>query len=121
LVWHLAAVVAVARLAFFTPLPAGIGALESALPWVTATLGRGSTFGISLCLIILSRDLLFSLACLVLTMKYLTCRRKASIINNKPDNHCADDLLKNSSMAARPTTNRRQAGNLNKHGMHGPC
>ncbi len=79
--WNLTAVVAVARLAFFTPLPAGIGVLESALPWVTDALGLGSAFGISLCLIIRSRDLLFSLAGLGLALQYLTCRRKASIIN----------------------------------------
>ena len=78
---HLTAVVTVARLAFFTPLPAGIGVLESALPWVTATLGLGDTLGLSLCLIIRCRDLLFSLAGLGLTMKYLTCQGKASIIN----------------------------------------
>ncbi len=81
--WHLTAVVAVARLAFFTPLPAGIGALESALPWATASLGLGSALGLSLCLIIRSRDLLFSLAGFGLTMKYLTCQRKASIINKQ--------------------------------------
>ena len=78
---HLTAVVTVVRLAFFTPLPAGIGVLESALPWVTATLGLGDTLGLSLCLIIRCRDLLFSLAGLGLTMKYLTCQGKASIIN----------------------------------------
>lgn len=78
--WNLAAVVAVARLAFFTPLPAGIGVLESALPWLTDTLGLGSAFGLSLCLVIRIRDLLFSLAGLGLTMQYLTCRRKAVII-----------------------------------------
>jgi len=77
---HLTAVVVVARLAFYTPLPAGIGALESALPWLTATLGSGSSLGFGLCLIIRFRDLLFSLAGLALTMKYLTCRGKAGII-----------------------------------------
>ena len=92
--WHLTAVVAVARLAFFTPLPAGIGVLESALPWVTDTLGLGSALGISLCLIIRSRDLLFSLAGVGLTMKYLTCRGKVSIINDKSGRQGADDLLK---------------------------
>jgi len=79
--WNLIAVVTVARLSFFTPLPAGIGVLESALPWMTDTLGLGSAFGLSLCLIIRSRDILFSLAGLGLTLQYLTCRRKASIIN----------------------------------------
>lgn len=79
--WHLTAVVVVARLAFFTPLPAGIGVLESALPWVTAALGLGSTLGLSLCLIIRFRDLFFTLVGIGLAMKYLTCRRKAVIIN----------------------------------------
>jgi uncharacterized protein (TIRG00374 family) len=81
--WQLTAVVAVARLAFFTPLPAGIGVLESALPWVTAALGLGSALGLGLCLMVRFRDLLFSLAGLGLAMQYLTCRRKASIINEK--------------------------------------
>jgi uncharacterized protein (TIRG00374 family) len=79
---HLTAVVVVARLAFYTPLPAGIGVMESALPWVTATLGLGSALGLGICLIIRFRDLLFCLAGLSLTMKYLTCRRKAGIIND---------------------------------------
>lgn len=81
--WHLVAVVVVARLAFYTPLPAGIGALESALPWLTATLGLGSSLGFGLCLIIRFRDLLFSLAGLALTMKYLTCSGKTVIIPDK--------------------------------------
>lgn len=80
---HLTAVVLVARLAFLTPLPAGIGVLESALPWLTATLGLGGALGLSLCLIIRFRDVLFSLAGLSLTMKYLTCPMKTDIINNR--------------------------------------
>ncbi len=83
--WHLTAVVVVARLAFYTPLPAGIGALESALPWLTATLGSGSSLGFGLCLIIRFRDLLFSLAGLALTMKYLTCPDKAGIIRDRTE------------------------------------
>ena len=78
--YHLAAVVVVARLAFLTPLPAGIGALESALPWVTDTLGLGSALGLSICLIIRFRDIFFNLAGLALTMKYLTCPGKASTV-----------------------------------------
>jgi uncharacterized protein (TIRG00374 family) len=81
--WHLTAVVVVARLAFFTPLPAGIGVLESALPWVTAALGLGSSLGLSLCLIIRFRDLLFTLVGIGLATKYLTCRKKAVIIGAK--------------------------------------
>ena len=80
---QLMAVVITARLAFFTPLPAGLGVLESALPWLTEALGQGSALGLSLCLIIRFRDLLFSLAGLGLTMKYLTCPDKAlSIFKN---------------------------------------
>lgn len=78
---QLTAVVMVARLAFFTPLPAGIGVLETTLPWITAALGLGSDLGLSLCLIIRFRDLLFSFAGLGLTLNYLTCQRKAVIIN----------------------------------------
>jgi uncharacterized protein (TIRG00374 family) len=91
---HLTAVVVTARLAFYTPLPAGIGVLESALPWVTATLGLGSALGLSFCLIIRFRDLLFSLAGLGLTMKCLTCRRKAGIINHESGKFDIDDLMK---------------------------
>ncbi|MEJ2056845.1 MAG: lysylphosphatidylglycerol synthase transmembrane domain-containing protein, partial [Desulfofustis sp.] len=39
---ELAGLTAIARLAFFTPLPAGLGALELGLPWVTASFGLGS-------------------------------------------------------------------------------
>ena len=77
------AVVVVARLAFFTPLPAGIGVLETALPWMTATLGLGASLGLSLCLIIRARDLLLSFAGLGFTVKYLTYQRKVGIINGK--------------------------------------
>lgn len=74
--WQLTAVVAAARLAFFTPLPAGIGVLESALPWVTAAIGQGSALGVGLCVIIRLRDLLFSLAGLALAMRYLVSIQK---------------------------------------------
>ncbi|MBT8359748.1 MAG: flippase-like domain-containing protein [Deltaproteobacteria bacterium] len=80
--WQMTAVVVVARLAFFTPFPAGIGVLESALPWLTASLGLGSGLGLGLLIIIRLRDLLFSLAGLGLTTKYLTCQRKVSIIDD---------------------------------------
>ncbi len=79
---QLTAVVLTARLAFLTPLPAGIGVLETALPWLTATLGQGEALGLSLCLLIRFRDLLFSLAGLALTLNYLTCRGKTGIIGN---------------------------------------
>jgi len=73
-------VVMAARLAFLTPLPAGLGVLESTLPWVTAALDLGSVLGLSLCLLIRVRDILFSLAGLGLTMKYLTCPGRASTL-----------------------------------------
>ncbi len=82
--WQMTALVAVARLAFFTPLPAGIGVLESALPWVTASLDLGSSLGVSLVLIIRLRDILFSLFGLGLTMKYLTFKRKVSTVDDIP-------------------------------------
>ncbi len=77
---QLLSAVMAARLAFLTPLPAGLGALEAALPWVTAALGLGSVLGFSLCLLIRVRDILFSLAGLGLTMKYLTCPGRASTV-----------------------------------------
>lgn len=73
-------IVIAARLAFLTPLPAGLGVLESALPWVTAALGLGSVLGLSLCLLIRVRDMLFSLGGLGLTLKYLTCPGRASTV-----------------------------------------
>jgi glycosyltransferase 2 family protein len=80
---QLLSVVIAARLAFLTPLPAGLGVLESVLPWVTAALGLGSVLGLSLCLLIRVRDILFSLAGLGLTMKYLTCPGWASTVAKK--------------------------------------
>jgi glycosyltransferase 2 family protein len=77
---QLLTLVITARLAFLTPLPAGLGVLESALPWVTAALGLGSVLGFSLCLLIRARDIFFSLAGLGLTMKYLTCPARASTV-----------------------------------------
>lgn len=77
---QLLSVVIATRLAFLTPLPAGLGVLESALPWVTAALGLGSVLGFSLCLLIRVRDILFSLGGLGLTMKYLTCPGGASTV-----------------------------------------
>jgi len=76
----LLAVVITARLAFFTPLPAGLGVLETALPWVTAALGLGSVLGLSLCLLIRGRDIIFTPAGLGLAMKYLTGPAKASTV-----------------------------------------
>ncbi len=78
---QLTAVVVVARLSFFTPLPAGIGVLETALPWVTAAIGPGSSLGVSLCVIIRMRDLLFSLVGLGLAVRYWAGRQKAVSAN----------------------------------------
>ena len=74
--FQLVAVVAVARLAFFTPVPAGIGILETALPWVTAALGLGVDVGLSICLIIRFRDILLMFIGLGLTLNYLTYKDK---------------------------------------------
>ncbi len=74
---QLTAIVVVARMAFFTPLPAGIGVLEAALPWMTAMLGLGSALGMGLCLIIRLRDVVVNLAGLGLTWKYLTHQKNS--------------------------------------------
>ena len=78
---QLCVVVVVTRLAFYTPLPAAIGVLELALPHVTMVLGLGASFGLSLCLIIRFRDLVFTLAGLGFTIKYLTCLEKINIVS----------------------------------------
>lgn len=75
---QLCAVVMVARLAFYSPLPAGIGVLELALPHVTMILGLGGSLGLGLCLIIRFRDLVFSLAGVGITLKYLSVSYKAT-------------------------------------------
>jgi uncharacterized protein (TIRG00374 family) len=77
---QLTAVVMASRLAFLTPLPAGLGVLEATLPWLTAVLGLGGSLGLSLCMLIRLRDILFSVAGLGLAMKYLTCPGKASTV-----------------------------------------
>lgn len=77
------AIVLVARLAFFTPLPAGIGVLETALPYISQVLGLGPALGIGLCLIIRFRDIIFCLIGVFQTMKYLTCGPKTIIVNDK--------------------------------------
>jgi hypothetical protein len=79
---ELAGLTAIARLAFFTPLPAGLGVLEFGLPWVTASFGLGSELGLSICLIIRLRDLAISVLGSGLLMKYLTCSKKLSTVNN---------------------------------------
>ena len=80
---QLAAVVVAMRLAFLTPLPAGVGALEIALGWVTTTLGLGPALGIGVCLVVRARDLLFGLAGMVLSVKYLADIRKSSMLDEK--------------------------------------
>ncbi len=73
---QLAAVVVAMRLAFLTPLPGGVGALEVALGWVTTILGLGPALGIGICLVVRARDLLFGLIGLLLAMKYLAATPK---------------------------------------------
>jgi len=99
---QLVGVVAVARLAFYTPLPAGIGVLESTLPWTTAALGLGSGLGLSLCLIIRLRDLVFCFAGLGLTLKYLTCQRKTVIISHASDKNTMVQACHSTANMHRP-------------------
>ena len=79
---ELAGLTAIARLAFFTPLPAGLGVLEFGLPWVTTSFGLGGELGFSICLIIRIRDLFISLIGGGFLMKYLTCSKNPSIVND---------------------------------------
>jgi uncharacterized protein (TIRG00374 family) len=51
-----------ARLAFLTPLPGGLGALEASQVLALQTLGAEPTYGISISLLIRLRDILFGLA-----------------------------------------------------------
>jgi len=80
--WQLVGITIVARLAFFSPMPAGIGVLELALPWATASFGLGGALGVSLCLIIRLRDVIFSLFGSGLLLNYLTCHKKVPIIKD---------------------------------------
>ena len=80
--WQITALVVAARLAFFTPLPAGIGVLETALPWATAALGLGSSLGVGIVLLIRLRDIVFSIFGLGMTMKYLTFKKKISTVED---------------------------------------
>lgn len=52
------ATLAVVRLAFLTPLPGGLGALEVSLAWLGESMGWGAAMGISLGVLIRTRDLL---------------------------------------------------------------
>jgi len=51
-----------ARLAFLTPLPGGLGALEASQVLAMQTLGLDSSYGISISLLIRLRDIFFGLA-----------------------------------------------------------
>jgi uncharacterized membrane protein YbhN (UPF0104 family) len=50
-----------ARLAFLTPLPSGLGALEASQVLAMQALGLEPTFGISISLLIRLRDILFGM------------------------------------------------------------
>jgi len=50
-----------ARLAFLTPLPAGLGALEASQVFALETLGLDPAYGVSISLLIRLRDILFGL------------------------------------------------------------
>ena len=53
------AVITIARFAFLTPLPAGLGVLEASQMLVLSSMGYNSAVGLSLALLIRARDLLF--------------------------------------------------------------
>ena len=60
-----------ARLAFLTPLPGGIGALEAGQIWVMQMIGISSSIGISAAIYIRIRDSLFGLAGLFLASRLI--------------------------------------------------
>jgi len=64
-----------ARLAFLTPLPGGLGALEASQILAFQTLGLSPTYGISIALLIRLRDLLFGLAGILIVVSLLGWRR----------------------------------------------
>ena len=64
-----------ARLAFLTPLPAGLGALEAGQVWVMMFLGLSSSIGISTALYIRIRDAIIGLTGLALASVLLPKRK----------------------------------------------
>jgi uncharacterized protein (TIRG00374 family) len=60
-----------ARLAFLTPLPGGLGALEASQTIALQTLGQPPSYGISIALLIRLRDLLFGIAGLLIVVSLL--------------------------------------------------
>jgi uncharacterized protein (TIRG00374 family) len=65
------AVLTIARFAFLTPLPGGLGALEAGQMLALSSLGYSSAAGLSLALLIRGRDLFFGGLGLVLGSFYL--------------------------------------------------
>lgn len=70
------ALLVAARLAFLTPLPAGLGALEAGLVYAMGVLGRDPAFGLSLSLLIRARDLISAGLGLVLASPARNGRRR---------------------------------------------
>lgn len=64
-----------ARLAFLTPLPGGLGALEASQVIAMQTLGLESAYGISISLLIRLRDILFGLGGLISAVSLLGWRQ----------------------------------------------
>lgn len=70
----LVSAITTARLAFLTPMPAGLGALEASQVWVMQLLGLSSSIGISAALYIRIRDSIFGLSGLLLASVFLPKR-----------------------------------------------
>ncbi len=73
--WETIAVLTAARLAFLTPFPGGIGALEVSQTLALTALGYSSVEGLSLSLLIRGRDLAFGGMGLILGALYTRPRR----------------------------------------------
>jgi uncharacterized membrane protein YbhN (UPF0104 family) len=72
-----------ARLAFLTPLPGGLGALEASQTVALRTLGQPPSYGISIALMIRLRDLLFGIAGLLIVVSLLGWQRSINFWKSK--------------------------------------
>ena len=68
-----------ARIAFLTPLPGGLGVLEAGQVLILKSLGFNPSFGLSLCVIMRARDLIFGSIGLWLMSVYLFSANRQSI------------------------------------------
>jgi uncharacterized protein (TIRG00374 family) len=74
-----------ARLAFLTPLPGGLGALEASQVLALQTLGLDASYGVSISLLIRLRDILFGLAGLMSGLSLLSRWRSQGEVRNPKD------------------------------------